>query len=390
MRYANGTFYIASSTDALSATSSITRFTPSQGVFMIGNGGSINSTITDLGILSFGNNNSIGGTGGNPRMNAFGSNNTVTSADDATAIGNSNTINSIRSLTVGYSNTAGGSTQYVTAVGAVNNAGALGASAIGYQNSAVGQYSSAFGASTTASGIQSSVFGASSTATQLFASAIGYNIWSSAQGATAFGTNITNNTASSTMIGPSDSAKLTILNSGRAGLGTTTPAWLLQLASSTAPQLALTDPNGGTDAKHGVIRFVNGRFYIGTSSDALSSTSTAMTIATAGLSGYPAVGIGTTNPTAPLHVVTGFPNFNAATFEAANNGVGYTSATIYNSGTSNGAGSQLILSAGDGGGNARSFAAIGGIRLSSSDGAMTFATLNSATCCGTTEWMRLD
>ncbi len=61
------------------------------------------------------------------------------------------------------------------------------------------------------------------------------------------------------------------------GLGTTTPNWPIHIATTSASdtflgQLALTDMNGGTDAKHWTLRSVNGRFELGSSSDAFATT----------------------------------------------------------------------------------------------------------------------
>ncbi|MDO8567002.1 MAG: DUF5011 domain-containing protein [bacterium] len=81
---------------------------------------------------------------------------------------------------------------------------------------------------------------------------------------------------------------------GALGVGTSTPAWALQIASSTAPQLALTDPNAGANLKHWTLRSVAGTFYLATSSDAYAtSTSAALTIDTNGaLTLASALGVG--------------------------------------------------------------------------------------------------
>lgn len=85
---------------------------------------------------------------------------------------------------------------------------------------------------------------------------------------------------------------------GYTGFGTSTPRWLVQIASSTAPQLTFTDPNAPLNGKHWIHRVVGGNMYIGTSSDDFLSTSTALTIM--GTSGN--VGIGSTSPFAKLTV----------------------------------------------------------------------------------------
>ena len=88
---------------------------------------------------------------------------------------------------------------------------------------------------------------------------------------------------------------------GNLGLGTSTPNWLLQIASSSASasfrgQFTLSDTNAGTDAKHWTFRSVAGSLQIGTSSD-VYATSTYLTITNGGK-----VGIGTTSPNASLTV----------------------------------------------------------------------------------------
>jgi hypothetical protein len=85
---------------------------------------------------------------------------------------------------------------------------------------------------------------------------------------------------------------------GNLGLGTSTPAWLMQLASSTAPQLALTDSGAGANLKHWILRSVAGSLFFATSSDAYAtSTTAALTLSP---NGY--MGLGTTSPYAKLSV----------------------------------------------------------------------------------------
>ena len=64
---------------------------------------------------------------------------------------------------------------------------------------------------------------------------------------------------------------------GNTGHGTTTPAWLVQLASSTISntmtgQLALSDLNAGTNKKHWIVASEGGNFYHATSSDILATS----------------------------------------------------------------------------------------------------------------------
>jgi hypothetical protein len=90
---------------------------------------------------------------------------------------------------------------------------------------------------------------------------------------------------------------------GDVGIGTTTPNWSLQIASTT-PYLALTDTDAPTDSKHWLISAVNGNFTIGTSTDTnlngANSTSTYLTITNFGN-----LGIGTSSPYAKFSVVGG-------------------------------------------------------------------------------------
>ncbi|KND51630.1 MAG: hypothetical protein ABA06_00015 [Parcubacteria bacterium C7867-001] len=85
---------------------------------------------------------------------------------------------------------------------------------------------------------------------------------------------------------------------GALGLGTTSPKWTLTLASSTAPQLALTD--GSLTSNGWVFRNAGGNFYLGTSSASTFATTSiaAMTILSNGN-----VGFGTTSPYADFALV---------------------------------------------------------------------------------------
>ncbi|MEK7613538.1 MAG: immunoglobulin-like domain-containing protein, partial [Patescibacteria group bacterium] len=86
--------------------------------------------------------------------------------------------------------------------------------------------------------------------------------------------------------------------SGWVGIGTTTPRWALTVASSTAPQLALTD--GSLTSSQWTFRNAGGNLYLATSSPSTfaTSTETALTILEANSN----VGVSTTSPFAKLSV----------------------------------------------------------------------------------------
>lgn len=63
---------------------------------------------------------------------------------------------------------------------------------------------------------------------------------------------------------------LRVSNPGLVGVGTTTPQWKLQVASSTGPQIALTD---GISNNHWTMRNAGGNFYMATASPSTYATS---------------------------------------------------------------------------------------------------------------------
>jgi hypothetical protein len=79
--------------------------------------------------------------------------------------------------------------------------------------------------------------------------------------------------------GDGDDEGLFVGGSGNVGIGTSTPAWSLQVASATTPYLALTNMSGDVDAKHWLLSNTGDNiFRIGQSNDALTSTSTQLLI----------------------------------------------------------------------------------------------------------------
>ena len=97
--------------------------------------------------------------------------------------------------------------------------------------------------------------------------------------------------------GVNNDRKMTIKNSGSLGIGTSTPRSLFNIAG-TRPQFTISDTSAGTDDKHWYISSQGGNLYIGTSSDALNSTSTYFSINSKG-----SVGLGTTTPSTTFGLV---------------------------------------------------------------------------------------
>ncbi|MFA6585006.1 MAG: immunoglobulin-like domain-containing protein, partial [Candidatus Paceibacterota bacterium] len=71
---------------------------------------------------------------------------------------------------------------------------------------------------------------------------------------------------------PATSTALVSNPSGVIGIGTTTPQWNLQIASSTKTQFALSDMSAGANLKHWLFSSMGGNFYISTSSDSYATS----------------------------------------------------------------------------------------------------------------------
>ncbi len=96
----------------------------------------------------------------------------------------------------------------------------------------------------------------------------------------------------------SSATRLTLTAGGFFGIGTTTPRWTLQLASSTAPQLTLSDTAEGVN--HWSFRNRGGMFYLATSSPTNFATSSVPGLTIDGTTGN--IGIGTASPGFKLEV----------------------------------------------------------------------------------------
>lgn len=85
--------------------------------------------------------------------------------------------------------------------------------------------------------------------------------------------------------------RMRITSAGNVGIGTSTPNWDLQIASTTDAVLALSNTSATLNNKHWLLSSIGGNFQIGTSTDTFTATSTYLTINNNGF-----VGIGSTSP----------------------------------------------------------------------------------------------
>lgn len=142
---------------------------------------------------------------------------------------------------------------------------------------------------------------------------IGFNAL--AQSATASNQlNIGNFIFGTSLTATSSSATVIPISGGYLGISTTSPAWALQVATSSTgslfnhAQFAITDTQAGLNLKHWLFSNENGNLFISSSSDLYASSSiAALTINT---NGY--LGIGTTSPGSLLSI-GGVANFTVGT-----------------------------------------------------------------------------
>ena len=91
--------------------------------------------------------------------------------------------------------------------------------------------------------------------------------------------------------------RMRINSTGNVGIGTTTPQWLLNPASSTAPQLALS---AGAGLAQWAFRNAGGNLYLATTTVAGTATTTTSALTIIGSTGN--IGIGTTTPWAQFSI----------------------------------------------------------------------------------------
>jgi hypothetical protein len=234
------------------------------------------------------------------------------------------------------------------AIGDGNVSGAYGI-ALGYQNivhtdytdsTAVGSYNyidyvgsgHAYGGYNYILGIHSSAFGENNSIGENAVGAIAFGAGNSvdAFNASVFGSGIVNATDGSTMIGPGNSAKVTILSSGNVGigLGDTSPTEKLEVAGNIRLSGSITKAGGGTLVLplSGTLTLPSGggTLISSTGSQAITGATTVVTLggSTAatqtkivGATGN--VGIGTASPTSSLTLAsaastTGLTFYNTA------------------------------------------------------------------------------
>lgn len=222
-----------------------------------------------------------------------GQNNSAGLGDWNVVLGSANTTaNGSKQYVIGASNTTLGS-QPTFIFGDGNTTNDDEAVAIGQTNQATGYSSVALGNNNIASTNLTFAFGNSVTLVGYNAMALGQSIYSGATSSITIGQGVgiqhanrlKNLSHGSIAFGVnSDIPTLTISSStginsvGKVGIGTTTPAWGLQIASSTPSGvgfLGLSDTNAGTNLKHWTFSSQGGNLYIATSSDTYATSTVA-------------------------------------------------------------------------------------------------------------------
>ncbi len=213
---------------------------------------SFTNTISDTGVVTSGTDSTYGGyttvtrtgTGGTAVVNNYGQYISVTGDTGGTSTNyglyvdvsgaDTNYAASFQggAVAIGPGMVSIGSTSLALNAGYGNSAWNANATAVGSNNVATYDRTVAVGYGNTATTAGYAIaIGANNTSTSDNASAFGYGNTVSALNASAFGNGITNGTANSTMIGPSNTAKVTILSTGYTGIGDSTPAALLTVGS---------------------------------------------------------------------------------------------------------------------------------------------------------------
>ncbi|MBL7671129.1 MAG: hypothetical protein JNM39_11660 [Bdellovibrionaceae bacterium] len=191
---------------------------------------------------------------------------TATPSAALTVVGTINVNSGNNSVSIGNNNTGGAATNNVT-LGVLNTVSSYTSNiAVGISNNIGngGQLSTAIGRLNVSSNDNDVLLGNSNQIVGSNSVAVGLANSVAAASAVAIGSSISNSIAGSLMIGPSDSSKITVLSSGKIGVGTTTPAATLDVAgdvkvgNSSATCSATTKGSIRYNNTTNVLEFCNG------------------------------------------------------------------------------------------------------------------------------------